>query len=61
MKKAQAEIGLRFQRSKKSNRGRKYLTDEELAVAEATKILISNLNKGRRATAAEEQGTEKKP
>lgn len=48
LKKAQAQIALNFGKNKMKPRINKYLTDEEMAVTEATKILISNLNKGKK-------------
>ncbi len=49
IKKAQAEIALGFQRHKRHSnpKGGKRVTEKELAIAEATKLLISNLNKGK--------------
>jgi len=48
LKRAQAEIAITFQ-SSKTRGGSRPLSEKELAVAEASKILISNLNKGKKA------------
>lgn len=55
LKKTQAEIGLKFQESKSKKRRAKPVSQEELTVAEAAKILISNLNKGTKKPESEGQ------
>ncbi len=44
LKRPQAELAIKFQRSKRC-RGKKYSTDEEMAVQQAQKILMNTLNK----------------